>query len=428
MNYIIVGGSAAGINAIEAIRSVDKKSKITLISEEDFPLYSRCLLSYFLAGTIPEEKLRFRPKDFYKKHKVETVLGKKVEKVLPDSKDVQLSKGEKSKFDKLLIATGSSSKMIDVPGMDKKGIFALRTIRDAQGIMELLPAIKTVAVLGGGLIGLRAAYALHRQKKKIKVIVKSKQVLSQMLDAEGAGYVQRKMQSEGIDIMTGLAAKEVLGKERVEGLMLDDGSRLDCQLVIVGKGVRANIDLVKDTHIKTQWGIIVDEHLATNVADIYAAGDVAQTFDIAGQQSTINAIWPCASQQGRIAGLNMAGKETIYDGSMGMNSLEFFGLPTISMGVTRPKEEKVFEELVRKERQVYKKIVLKENRVVGMVFVGSISNAGVIGLLIRKRIDVSSIRHLLLEDRFDYGKIMELIKEKADKFAEREFRETVLTY
>ena len=190
MDYLIIGGSAAGINAAEAIRSKDKKGKITLVSQEEFPLYSRCLLPYYLAGSIDQERLKFKPKTFFKDNNIEAILGVVVKEVLPDKKKVILSNKKELPYDKLLIATGSSSQMLNIPGADKKGVFGLRTIKDAIGIKDLLKSVKSAAILGGGLIGTRSVYALKPHGVKIKVIIKSNQVLSQILDTEGAGIIK----------------------------------------------------------------------------------------------------------------------------------------------------------------------------------------------------------------------------------------------
>lgn len=428
MHYAIIGSSAAGISAIEAIRTKDKLSKITVISDEKKPLYSRCLISYLLAGTIDEKKIWYRPDSFFKDNKVEALLGVRAEKIDIKKKEITLSNKEKVKFDKLLIATGASPKLEDIPGIDKKGVFPLRTIDHAIEIQSMLDEVKCAAVLGGGLIGLRAAYALKNRGKDVSVFVKSGSILSQIIDKDAAGLMQQRIEEKGIKIFTGLSAKEITGSKSVKGVALDDGSRHDSELVIIGKGVSPNIEIAKDSGINTNWGILVDDHLRTSVKDIFAAGDVAETNDIALEESSINAIWPAACEQGRLAGLNMAGENEIYEGGLAMNSIEFFGLPVISVGITRPKAS-AYKEIVKKDagKNIYKKIVLKDGIIRGVIFVNSIENIGIIGALIKNKIDVTSIKDVILEDYFDYGKIAPLIKKSKRGFKEPEFKETILT-
>ncbi|MBU1887904.1 MAG: FAD-dependent oxidoreductase [Candidatus Omnitrophica bacterium] len=428
MRYAIIGSSAAGISAVEAIRSKDKEAAITVISDEKTPLYSRCLISYLLAGTIDKDKIWIRPDSFFKENKVEAILGVRAEKIDTENKEVRLENREKIRFDRLLIATGSSPKLEDIPGKDKKRVFPLRTLGHAVEIQSVLDKVKTVAVLGGGLIGLRAAYALKSRGKDVSVFVRSPQILSQIIDKESAGIMQRHIEKKGIKIFTGRSAKEIKGKDSVEGLVLDNGSNIDCQLVVVGKGVSPNIETAKDAGIKTNWGIVVDQFLKTSDDNIFAAGDVSESYDIALEEKTINAIWPVACEQGRAAGLNMSGENQVYDGTLAMNSIEFFGLPVISIGITRPKKD-IYKEIVRKnlDKSIYKKIVLRDNIIAGAVFVNAIEQIGVIGALIKNKVNIKDVEDIVLEDYFDYGKIVNIIKDSKGAFKQKEFTETIMT-
>ncbi|GAF83605.1 unnamed protein product [marine sediment metagenome] len=428
MDYVIIGGSAAGVSCAEVLRKHDKKSNITLISDEEFSLYSRCLLTYLMAGSIDEANLYFKDKSFYKDNNIKTFLGKKAASIDAKKKNVFLDDGTKVPYDKLMLATGASPKSVDIPGIDKKGVFTVRKIDDARGIMKMLEKVKGIAVLGGGLIGLRDAYALRKREKEVTVVVKSPQVLSQMVDKDAADIIASVLEKNGIKIMTGVAAKEIKGQESVEAILLDNGEKLDSQMVIIGKGVKANTELASSCGLKVEDGIVVDEFLKTSDENIFAAGDCAQTYDVARDESRINALWPCAVEQGEIAGLNMLGKETAYDGSLSMNSVDFFGLGCISMGITKPKEEG-FEIISKVDAgRFYKKFVLKENRIVGMVLVGDIKVAGIVSVLIKNKIDISSIKHLLLEDTFNYAKIMPLVAEFRGKFKQQEHQDTIITY
>ena len=428
MQYVIIGSSAAGISAVEAIRTKDKDSEITVITDEKNPLYSRCLISYLLAGTIDEKKIWYRKDSFFKTNKVNAILGVKAKKIDVKKKEILLDNKEKVKFDRLLIATGASPKLENIPGIDTKGVFPLRTIEHTIEIQAMLDKVKSVAVLGGGLIGLRAAYALKNRGKDVSVFVKSGSILSQIVDKDAAGLMRKRIEEKGIKIFTGVAAKEIAGDKSVKGVVFDNGSKHACELVIIGKGVSPNIEIARDSGVKTNWGILANEHLRTSVEDIFTAGDVAETNDIALEESSINAIWPAAREQGRIAGLNMAGEKETYEGSLAMNSIEFFGLPVISVGITKPKSD-AYEELVKKdtERNIYKKVVLKGGIIAGVVFVNSIENIGVIGSLIRNKVNITGIKDIILEDYFDYGKITPLIKKSKKGFREPEFKETIMT-
>lgn len=426
--YAIIGNSAAGLAAIESIRRVDHSSKIVNISNQPQRPYSRCLLSYYLAGQYDKDILYVRPEDYYKKYDTEALLNTAVTGADIKNKTLEISGKKKISFDKLLIATGASAKFVNIKGADKKGVFVLRTIEDADGILGMLPNVKEACILGGGLIGLRAAYALKRRGVGVHVIVKSEHIFSQMLDAEAADIMRQHLEVNGIEISTGLEAVEISGKDSVDGVVLDDGNRLDCQLIIIGKGVASNLEIVKG-QVKTDMGILADERLETDKKDIYAAGDAAQTYDVLEEKSSVNQIWPAAIRQGKIAGLNMAGEEMKYEGSYGTNSLDFFDLAVMSFGVVKPKGDG-FEELIALDakRRLYRKIVVKSERIVGGVLINDVERHGILLHLALQKIDISDIKDILADEYFDFGKVIPLIKRQANLFLRPEYEDTCSTY
>lgn len=426
--YVIIGNSAAGLAAIESIRRVDHSSRIVNISNQPQRPYSRCLLSYYLAGQYDKDILYVRPEDYYKKYDTEALLNTAVTGADIKNKTLEISGKKKISFDKLLIATGASAKFVNIKGADKKGVFVLRTIEDADGILGMLPNVKEACILGGGLIGLRAAYALKRRGVGVHVIVKSEHIFSQMLDAEAADIMRQHLEVNGIEISTGLEAVEISGKDSVDGVVLDDGNRLDCQLIIIGKGVAANLEIVKG-QVKTDMGILADERLETDKKDIYAAGDAAQTYDVLEEKNSVNQIWPAAIRQGKIAGLNMADEEMKYEGSYGTNSLDFFDLAVMSFGVVKPKGDG-FEELIALDakRRLYRKIVVKSERIVGGVLINDVERHGILLHLALQKIDISDIKDILADEYFDFGKVIPLIKRQANLFLRPEYKDTCFTY
>ena len=445
--YVVIGNSAAGLSAIEAIRRVDRQSKIINISKEPHRPYSRCLLSYYLAGQYDRDILWIRGEDYYSKFNVEPLLNTEAAGVDVKNKTILTSNKKRIAFDKLLLATGASAKSINVKGAEKRGVFTLRTIEDADGILMELPRVKAACVLGGGLIGMRAAYALKKRGVNVHVIVKSAHIFSQMLDVEAADMMRRHLESGGIEISTTLEAKEILGRDSVEKILLDDGNSIDCQLVIVGKGVEANLDIVKGA-LKTNYGILVDENLKTDKEGIFAAGDVAECHDILEDRSNLNQIWPAAIRQGKAAGLNMAGEKARYEGTYGSNSLDFFGLGVMSFGVVKPRGAEPrtvpqsgtgtwvkpkgdgFEDLISIDtaRPSYRKIVLKDNRIVGGVLINDVERHGILLHLALQKIDVTDIKDILVDEYFDFGKVIPLIKRQPAKFVRPEYVDVSASY
>ncbi|MCX5697676.1 MAG: FAD-dependent oxidoreductase [Candidatus Omnitrophica bacterium] len=413
--FIIIGNSAAGIAAVEAIRKRDKASKITVISDEEYSAYCRCLITAYLSGEIKEEQVFFRPQDFYKANNIELLLNKKVARVDPKKNRIVLEDKAQLGYDALMIATGARPKFPELKGIKRTGVFGFRTLKDAQNISGLLPVTKTVCVLGGGLIGLKAAYALKKRNIDVKVIIKSRQVLSQLLDSEAAGFVQQRLESHGIEVLLGQDAAEIIGEGDIKAVKLDSGKAIGCSMVIVGKGVSPNIELIKETQVQSNEGIIANNLLQTSVPNIFTGGDSCESFDITLGEHTINALWPVAVEQGKIAGANMAGDSLNYEGSVGMNSVEFFGLPIVSLGIYKIKEgNAAVEELKLNDakRNLYKKLILENNILVGAILVGDIKNSGVFLRLIRERVDVSPFKSELLGENFGYPTIKDFVKTK----------------
>jgi NAD(P)H-nitrite reductase large subunit len=409
MNILIIGNSAAGVSAVEAIRKYDHTSTIVQLSDEQQSLYSRCLLSYYLSNTISKTGLQYRDEDFHQRMLVQLHAGTRAVRIDTNRQQVTCNDGTIYPFDKLLIATGSSAKLPDSIPKGIDGVYVLRTIIDVDIIKKKLGQVRSAVVLGGGLIGMKVACALHDCGLKIKVIVRSNRVLSQMIDTEASQILINQLMNNGIDVLAQTDIVEIQSTgNQLKAIKTEQSEIIPCELLIVAKGVQPNTELIQDTDIKKRWGIETNPFMQTNHENIFAAGDVAETFDIAAGEYAVNALWTCAVQQGRIAGLNMAGKPTPYDGTIGMNSLNISGIPLISYGITSPKDASKYQILAenRNWNNVYKKVVLEDHRIKGIILLGKIDNAGVLLSLLQHKVDVSSFEDELLSDQFNFGKLV----------------------
>ena len=404
MNYVIIGNSASGIAAIEAIREYDGKNKITVISDEPYTNYSRPLISYFLGKKVSLESVSFQEKDFYKDNKVDLILNNKATKLDLKKKYVILADRRKISFDKLLITTGGTPIVPEIKGRNFNGVFSFTTLSDAQKIEKYIKTnkVKKAVVLGGGLIGLKATEALIELKIKVTIVELADRILSATFDKKASAIIEAALEKIGCKSITNNTIAEIKGKNsKVKEVILKDKKKIPTELVIVAIGVKPNIELVKNRAINTNKGILVDNFMQTNIKDIYAAGDCCEARDLLLNTNRPIAIWPVAKRQGKIAGYNMAGLKREYQGSFAMNSVELCGIPTISVGESCPEKEgyQVLEYFAP-EKSIYKKIVIKNKRIIGVIFVGDIERAGIYTSLIKDKVDTSDFKENLLKEDF----------------------------
>jgi NAD(P)H-nitrite reductase large subunit len=405
VKYLIIGNSVAAIAAVEAIREKDGKSDITLISDEPQFMYSRPLISYLLAGNVKVEQMYYREKNFYEKNKVKAVLGRKVTNVDVANRKVVLEDGEEFIFEKLLIATGGKPIVPKTKGSDLNGVFTFTKWDDVEKIKKFLlgTEVKRAVIVGGGLIGLKAAEGLTALGIKITIVELSDRIMSSTFDSTTSEMIKKILEKRGIEVVTKNTADEMIANgSKVGGIVLRDGTRISCEMVVFAIGVSPNIEMVKNSGINVNRGIHVDEYMRTNFPDIYAAGDVVEAYDLVMRENRPIAIWPIASIQGAVAGHNMAGGTKKYVGGFAMNSIEICDIPTVSMGLTDPPAGKGYEVLQQldEEKSTYRKIILKDNVVVGAIFVKDIDRAGIFTSLIKDKIDTSSFKDVLLKEEF----------------------------
>jgi len=405
MHHLIIGNGVAAVGAIEAIRSVDRENPITLISAEPHRVYGRPLISSLLSGKIREKDVYYRPEDFYESNKVNALLGKTVAEIRTGTRQVVLESGEVIAFDKLLIATGGVPFIPPIEGRHGPDVYVFTTLDDARKLDSLIDKVKEIVVLGGGLIGLKAAESLHDRGVKITVVELADRILSAAFDSEAGGIIAGRLAEVGINLLLNNTVKEIVRtKKRVKKVVLNDGSSIPCDAVVIAIGVVPNKVLAEKAGIKVNRGIVTDSSMETDVPGIFAAGDVAEANDMLLGERRVTPIWPNAYIQGRHAGLAMAGASKTYAGSIPMNSIEFYGIPTVSIGISNPPAQG-FEVLARlePENNFYRKIVLKEGKLVGAVLVGRIERSGILSGLIKNRINVENIKQELLRDDFGFS-------------------------
>jgi len=427
-HYVILGNSAAGLTAIDAIRERDKTGPITLISKEPDPAYSRVALPYILSKEKNLRQITLQEDDYFKASNVDTIIGTGASGLDVANKTVHLEGGRDVTYDKLLIATGSASRVPPVKGIEDAHVCYHWTLADTRKLEEQMAKAKTCFVIGAGFISLLTVSALIKAAPlKYTVVEIADQVMPQLLDKTGGDALERGMREKGIDVILGDSVSAIEHKNGSppspahgrgvggEGysITLGSGKTFEADMIVCGTGVRPNIDFLKDSGIKSASGIVTDEHQQTNVPDVYAAGDCAETHDFLTGERVVHAIWPTAIDQGRVAGANMVDDQQKYPGSLSWNVTELFGLASASVGEFRDQarlpagggglEPIVFHNAAA---NIYRKLLLDGNRIVGAVVIGRaehIQDLGVVQAMIRRRTDISKWKHMLQGERINYG-------------------------
>jgi NAD(P)H-nitrite reductase large subunit len=398
--YLIIGNSAGGIGAAEAIREIDKTNSITIVSDEPYQAYSRPLISKYLAGKRTIDKILFRPADFYSRNSIELVLSRKVQHLNLNNHTAQLENGEQIIWGKLLLATGGIPIVPKMKGGNKDGVFTFLTIKDAVAIDEFIKDGFQAVVIGGGLIGISVTEALVKRGVGVTVVEMKDRILNTILDETASSIAEETLRQAGVRVVTNQTMAKVIGETRTEGVILDSGEKIPCNLVVMAIGVLPRVELAIGTEIKVNRGIVVDRFMSTNYPDVHACGDVAEAYDFVYGANRLTPIWPNAYIGGMIAGYNMAGVRTEYPGGTAMNSLNYFGLDITTAGVVTPPPDSSWEVVSQGNDGVYKKIILSGDLVMGMVFVGDIEKSGMVFSLMKDRVNVANFKQALLADDF----------------------------
>ncbi len=388
MRYVIVGNSAAGLAAVESLRAAAPGAEITLVAAEEGPAYSRVLTSCYLAGQVPEERLFLVDEGFYRSRNVETLFGRAAVGLAAGENLLLLSDGTQLAFDRLLVATGASPQRLTVPGADLPRVFTLRTRADAEAIRQAARGAQRAVVVGGGMVALKAAEALCALGLAVTMVVSSPRLLSQLLDPATADLVLHRLEQPGLTVLLRENVAEIQGDGRAAQVVTDRGRELPCDLVVVGKGVRPNVEWLGGSGVAVNRGALVDERLRTSRPGVYAAGDAAETWDAAWEERRVNALWSNAVEQGRVAGLNLAspsGASLAYPGSLAENSLHWGDLSLIAVGcVHPPADDPRYRVYTRQDGdRFYRRLVFREGRLVGAALLGDVRGAGVLRSLIR---------------------------------------------
>lgn len=385
--YVIIGNSAAGIGAIEGIRSQDEEGQIAVIGEEPHHVYSRPLISYLLEGKTDTQRMKYRPDDFYERNRVETHLGHRAVSIDPDEQQVELDDGTRIAYDALFLGTGSRPFVPPIEGLDGVSrVHTFMTLDEALSLADDLKDPKRVLIVGAGLIGLKCAEGIRSRCSELTVVDVAPHVLPSILDEEGAAIIEDVLKSQGIRLCMGK------GVSRFEGdmAMLSDGSSIPFDIAVIAVGVRPNTEIYPE---KASPGIPTDVYGRTEIPGIYAGGDCAMSHDIVADADRILALLPNAYMQGHAAGVHMSGGREAYDRALAANAMGLFGTHMITAG-SQEGDVQVF-----RDGDTYKKLVTEDGLLKGFIMIGDVRNAGIYTALIRDRKPLGEIDFALVSQR-----------------------------
>ena len=392
MRIIIIGNGAAGNQAAQTIQNYDPEAEITILGAESVPFYSACALPDYLASWIKRDQLFL--KSLLNQPQVEIRLGQAVEDIIPDRQAVT-SGGELLFYDRLVIASGSRPVLPDIPGIGLPGNFVIKSVYDIDRILAHNP--KRVVVVGSGNIGIEAADALESRGCQVSIIEMMPRIMPRLFDEHPAMLIRKILEENGIEIHTGEKAREVIGKNGVEGL-ITDRREITCDAVIWAAGVRQNTELARAAGIETGGlgGIKVDSQMKTSQPDIYACGDCVETSDLLTGRPALCLLWSCAKAQAEVAARNCLGEKTIYPGALKLIIEEAYGKPCMAAGLLEEELDGIGLTIIEKETEnTYHRILIQDERIMGIQAVGSTEAIGPLLYLMKKRMSLSEIKRII---------------------------------
>ncbi|MBL6946266.1 MAG: NAD(P)/FAD-dependent oxidoreductase [Rhodospirillales bacterium] len=400
MRYVLIGAGPAGVIAAETLRKTDPSGEVVLLGDEPEPPYSRMALPYYLVGTIEEPGTYLRKSETYFDDLGVELRHGRAESVDAGGRIIKLADGGTLPYDRLLVATGSSTVKPPVDGIDLPGVHPCWTLADAREIVRLAKPDSHVVLMGAGFIGCIVLEALMKRRVTLTVVEMADRMVPRMMNAAAGNLMKKWCREKDIEVLT---STQITGIEETGDqtnrlrVHLDKGEDIQAGLVVVATGVRPNVEFLEGSGVETDFGVRVDNHLRSSVDTIYAAGDVAQGPDFMGGWS-VHAIQPTAVEHGKIAALNMAGGNTTYQGSLSMNVLDTAGLVSSSFGQWQGVEGGESVERVDEDQYRYIRLEFDSENLVGAICLGRTDHIGTLRGLIQSRVRLGEWRQKLLDD------------------------------
>lgn len=400
-NFVIIGSGVAAVNAAKTIREYDKGSNIFIFGEEPSLPYKRIKLSKDLYSDLHSEKVLIKKKKWYQDNHISVFINTKVVKINTDEQFIVTSNEAVFSYHKLLICTGANNRRLEINGINKKNIFTIRDMKEADELKGHLEDKESVVTIGGGVQGLETAWSILKAGKKVSIVEVAPLLMRRQLDTKSSLLLKRRIEKEGVKVYLNTSIDSILGKESVTGIKMNDNSQINCDSIVYSIGVTPNTRLVHDTAIKLNRGIVVDEEMRTNIDSVYAAGDVAEV------NNEIEGLWGTALEQGRVAGSNMVSKTAIYKKEIPTTIFNAFNVSLFSIGVVN--EEQCDTTIVEEDgKEKYTRLFIKDNKIVGVISLEGVAASISYKSAIEKHVSLEGIDLL----NTNISEIMNKLKEK----------------
>jgi NADPH-dependent 2,4-dienoyl-CoA reductase/sulfur reductase-like enzyme len=373
MHFVIIGNGIAGMTAAFTMRGLAKDALITVVSRESHPSYSACVLPDYISGEITRERVFIRTFLDYSRHNIDLKTACEVLAIDPERRRVVMDSGLLH-FDRLIIATGSKPILPKIEGIEKEGVFTIKSLDDADGIFR--HDGQSAVVVGSGPIGVEACIALKNRGYRVILVELLDRILPQVFDKGPASIITGILQKGGIEVSAGERVLEILGVRRVEGVVTNL-RKIGCDTLVIAAGMRPDVHLGRNlVDLGRSGGILVDEKMSTNFDGVYACGDCVETRSLISGEPGLSLLWPHARKQGEVAGSNAAGVAKTYAGSIDITGIDLFGHQAVSVGLTGAAVVDGLEVIERKGNGWYQRLILSNGVLVGAQSIDHSENMG----------------------------------------------------
>jgi NAD(P)H-nitrite reductase large subunit len=403
--HLIIGGGTAGMNAIRTIREEEsERSEITLVSTEK--PYSRMVLPYYLDRSIAESHVFTLGAAHLAAFGVKAHLGRRATRLDVKASACTLDDGTTIPYDDCLIATGSSAVRAPVPGADGRAVHSFWTLDEARGVIAAIRPGSEVVMVGAGFISFTILNSILSLGARLTIVEVAPRILPRMIDTTGAELVEAWLTRHGVTVRTDARLTKIEDAKDRKRLTFAKGAALTCDVVVMATGIKTNLDWLTDSGVRIGGGIVVDDHLRSNVPNVYAAGDVAEGRDLISGAGAVHAIEPTAQEHGRVIGANMAGRDVAYRGSLIINIVEVCHLDAASFGAWDDTKAEAISGLKR-ERSAYRKLLFTGNRMTGAIILGPSSDiwttndVGMLKGLVQTGVSLARFKEHLRRNPFD---------------------------